>query len=78
MSVVRVTLSASALLVQTFCVFRVLILRRQASPTQTELRLEHSHMINEALEMITRVELHSKGTGTSDSFTPSNLTDAQA
>jgi hypothetical protein len=32
--------------------FRVLMLRRKASPTETELRFEHSHMINEALEMI--------------------------
>jgi hypothetical protein len=41
--------------------FRVLMLRRKASPTQTELRLEHSQMVNEALEMID-VDLHSKGT----------------
>jgi hypothetical protein len=34
----------------------VLMLRRGASPTQTELRLEHSHMIDEALEMITTTE----------------------
>jgi hypothetical protein len=33
--------------------FRVLMLRRKASPTETELRFEYSHMINEALEMIT-------------------------
>ena len=32
--------------------FRVLMLRRKASPTETELRFEHEHMINEALEMI--------------------------
>ncbi|KAH8977235.1 hypothetical protein EDB92DRAFT_2108840 [Lactarius akahatsu] len=37
--------------------FRVLMLRQKASPTETELRLEHSHMINEALEMTT-VERH--------------------
>ncbi|KAN0135312.1 hypothetical protein V8E53_006877 [Lactarius tabidus] len=30
----------------------VLMLRRSASPTETELRFEYSHMINEALEMI--------------------------
>ncbi|KAH8992604.1 hypothetical protein EDB86DRAFT_1484776 [Lactarius hatsudake] len=35
----------------------VLMLRQKASPTETELRLEHSHMINEALEM-TAVERH--------------------
>ena len=50
------------------------MLRREASPTQTELRLEHSHMIDEALEMIT-LELHSKG---SDGFAPSISTDVQA
>jgi hypothetical protein len=32
--------------------FRVLMLRRKASPTETELRVEHSHMVNEALEMV--------------------------
>jgi hypothetical protein len=30
----------------------VLMLRRKASPTETELRVEHSHMVNEALEMV--------------------------
>ena len=54
------------------------MLRQQASPTQTELRLEHSHMINEALEMITSAGLDSKGTGTSDGITQSISTDAQA
>ena len=37
------------------------MLRRKASPTRTELHLEHSQMVNEALELI-EVELHSKGT----------------
>lgn len=32
--------------------FRVLMLRRKASPTETEIRVEHSHLVNEALEMI--------------------------
>ena len=40
---------------------RVLMLRRKASPTQTELRLEYSQMVNEALELI-ELELHSKET----------------
>ena len=44
------------------------MLRRKASPTQTELRLEHSQMINEALEMI-EVELQAKDT--SDGAIPS-------
>ncbi|KAI9452770.1 hypothetical protein BJY52DRAFT_1418560 [Lactarius psammicola] len=30
----------------------VLMLRRKASPTETEIRVEYSHMVNEALEMI--------------------------
>ena len=28
------------------------MLRRKASRTQTELRVEYSHMVNEALEMV--------------------------
>jgi len=46
----------------------VLMLRRKASPTQTELRLEHSQMINEALEMI---EVSLESNKTSDSCIPS-------
>jgi hypothetical protein len=34
------------------CFFRVLMLRRKASPTETELHVEYSHMVNEALEMV--------------------------
>ncbi|KAH9022325.1 hypothetical protein EDB85DRAFT_1996344, partial [Lactarius pseudohatsudake] len=30
----------------------VLMLRQKASPTETELRLEYSHMVDDALEMI--------------------------
>lgn len=51
MSVVRVILSAKSLLVHSFCLCRVLMLRRKAAPTETELRVEHSNMVNEALEM---------------------------
>jgi len=51
----------------------VLMLRREAAPTQTELRLEHSHMVNEAIEMVTAMELHSKVTSRGSIFT-----DAQA
>ncbi|KAI9430214.1 hypothetical protein H4582DRAFT_1528294 [Lactarius indigo] len=29
----------------------VLMLRRKASPTETELRIEYSHMVNEVIEM---------------------------
>ncbi|KAI9430245.1 hypothetical protein H4582DRAFT_1530074 [Lactarius indigo] len=53
----------------------VLMLRRKASPTETELRIEYSHMVNEALEMIT-VELHPEET--SQDFLPSTPTYAQA
>ncbi|KAH9053978.1 hypothetical protein EDB83DRAFT_2521574 [Lactarius deliciosus] len=53
----------------------VLMLRRKASPTETELRIEYSHMVNEALEMIT-VELHPEET--SQDFLPSTSTYAQA
>lgn len=37
------------------------MLRQKASPTQTELCLEQSQMVNEALEMI-EVDSHSTGT----------------
>ncbi|KAH9172008.1 hypothetical protein EDB89DRAFT_2229579 [Lactarius sanguifluus] len=53
----------------------VLMLRRKASPTETELRIEYSHMVNEALEMIT-VELHPEET--SQDFLPSTSTYPQA
>ena len=51
------------------------MLRRKASPTETELRIEYSHMVNQALEMMS-AEWHpeeiSVGTISSTS------TDAQA
>jgi hypothetical protein len=40
------------LLVLTSSFFRVLMLRQKASPTDTKLRVECSHLVNEALEMI--------------------------
>ncbi|KAF8261476.1 hypothetical protein EI94DRAFT_1745952, partial [Lactarius quietus] len=46
-----------------------------SSPTETELRIEYSHMINEAVEMIS-VGWHTQET--SESFIPSISTDAQA
>ncbi|KAI9452795.1 hypothetical protein BJY52DRAFT_1402348 [Lactarius psammicola] len=49
----------------------VLMLRRKASPTETELRKRYSHMVNEALEMIA-IELHPEET--SEGFTPSTST----
>ena len=55
--------------------FRVLMLHRKAFPTETELRLECSHMVNEALEMIA-LEWHFEAT--SEGFRPSISTDAQA
>ncbi|KAH8992539.1 hypothetical protein EDB86DRAFT_1479264 [Lactarius hatsudake] len=42
----------SALACRCFVFLRVLMLRRKASPTETTLRLEYSHMIDDALEMI--------------------------
>ena len=51
------------------------MLRRKASPTETELRIEYSHMVNEALEMIA-VELHTEET--SEGFIQSISTDAEA
>ena len=53
--------------------YRVLMLRRKASPTHTELHINYSHMVNEALEM-TPLECHPEGT--SRGFTPSISTDA--
>jgi hypothetical protein len=38
----------------------VLMLRRKASPTETELRIHYSHLVDEALEMISIVEWHSE------------------
>ena len=55
--------------------FRVLMLRSQASPTQAELRVEYSHMANEAIRM-TAVELPPKET--LGGAIPSISTDAQA
>ncbi len=75
MSVVRVSLSAKSFLVQTFCFFRVLMLRRKASSTETKLRNQYPHMVNEALEMTT-VETHPEGI--SEGTTLSISKDAQA
>jgi len=74
-SVVRVALSEKSLLAETFCFFRVLMLRRKASPTETEIRVEYSHMVNEALEMIA-VERHPEEI--SEGVMPSISTDAEA
>ncbi len=51
------------------------MLRRKASPTETEFRVEHSHMVNEAPEMIA-VERHPEEI--SEGFIPSISTDAEA
>ncbi|KAI9431919.1 hypothetical protein H4582DRAFT_1213556 [Lactarius indigo] len=50
----------------------VLMLRRKASPTETELRVEHSLMVDDALEMMAAEQHPEEG------FTPSISTDAQA
>jgi hypothetical protein len=56
--------------------FRVLMLRRKASPTETELRNEYSHMINEALEMIPG-DFHREDTSLGITPLASISTDAQ-
>ncbi|KAI9450448.1 hypothetical protein BJY52DRAFT_1227223 [Lactarius psammicola] len=53
----------------------LLMLRRKASPTDTDLRIQYSHMVNEALEMVA-VEWHPEEV--SEGFTPSISTEAQA
>ncbi|KAH9051792.1 hypothetical protein EDB87DRAFT_1836188 [Lactarius vividus] len=50
----------------------VLMLRRKASPTETKLRIEHSLMVDDALEMITVEQPLEEGS------TPSISTDVQA
>jgi hypothetical protein len=50
--------------------FRVIMLHRSVSLTETELCFEYSHMINKALEMISEE--------TPKNFIPSIPTDAQA
>ena len=59
----------------TFFFFRVLMLRSQASPTQAELRVEYSHMVNEAIGM-TSVEFPPNET--SGGVIPLISTDTQA
>ena len=51
------------------------MLRRKASPTETQLRVEHSNMVNEALEMVD-MEWHSEKS--SGSIIPSVSSDFQA
>ncbi|KAI9443589.1 hypothetical protein H4582DRAFT_2096103 [Lactarius indigo] len=53
----------------------VLMLRRKASPTETKLRLEHSHLVDDALEMIA---VEQRAEEISDGFTLSISTDAEA
>jgi len=53
----------------------VLMLRRKASPTETELRIEYSHMVNEALEMMS-AECHPEEMSVGS--IPSTSTDTQA
>ena len=51
------------------------MLRQKASPTETELRIEYSHIVNEALRMIA-TECHPEDI--SKGLIPSVSTDAQA
>jgi hypothetical protein len=53
----------------------VLLLRRKASPTETELHIQYSHMIGEALEM---AAVQRRAADTLDSSIPSLQTDPQA
>ena len=75
MSVARVMLCKA--LAGSFILFflSVLMLRRQASPTETQLRVEYSHMVNEVLEM---VAMESHPENTSENFIPSTSMDFQA
>ncbi|KAF8273612.1 hypothetical protein EI94DRAFT_1715410 [Lactarius quietus] len=52
----------------------VITLRQEASPTETELRAERSHMVNEVIEM---VDMDSHPGKTSESFVPSTSMDSQ-
>jgi len=54
---------------------RVLMLRRKALPTETELHMQYSHMIDEAIQMVP-VEGHPGAT--TESFALSLQSDAQA
>lgn len=53
----------------------VLMLRRTASPTETELHVQYSHMVNEALEMVS-VESHPEETP--EDLVPSSSTDTHS
>ncbi|KAH9057513.1 hypothetical protein EDB87DRAFT_1631177 [Lactarius vividus] len=53
----------------------LLVLRQKASPTETKLRLEHSHMVDNALEMIAVERCPEE---ISEGFTLSISTDAEA
>lgn len=54
---------------------RVLLLRRKASPTETELHILYSNMVDEALEM---AAVQRNPADTMDSSIPSLRTDPQA
>ena len=75
MSVVGVTLCKAPAGSLILFFFSVLMLRRQASPTETQLRIEYSHMVNEALEMVAMESHHEK---TPEDFITSTSMDFQA
>ncbi len=54
MSVVRriYMRSAEPLRAHLFFVLRVLMLRQSASPTETQIRIDYSRAVNEALELV--------------------------
>ncbi|KAF8273616.1 hypothetical protein EI94DRAFT_1715438 [Lactarius quietus] len=65
----------SALVIIFLSPASVLTLRQKASPTATELRVVHSHMVNEALEM---VDMEWRSEKTSEGFVPATSTDSRA
>ncbi|KAH9062271.1 hypothetical protein EDB87DRAFT_1608249 [Lactarius vividus] len=65
----------SALVIRFLSHLPLLMLRQKASPTETKLRLEHSHMIDDALEMIA---MERRPEEISEGFTPSISTDTEA
>ncbi|KAH9057518.1 hypothetical protein EDB87DRAFT_1631250 [Lactarius vividus] len=65
----------SALVTQVLSHLPLLMLRQKASPTETKLRLEYSHMVDDALEMIV---VDRCPEDILEGFTPSISTDAEA
>ena len=76
-SLVMSVVSPSCICISYLCfsvedLLRVILLRRKARPTETELQVQYSHMINEALEMIA---VEPRTGDSADSVIPSIQTD---